>query len=94
MCYSWLKSVIHRLTGIIEASNQVGRYSFNQYLQELLAAEIIDVDKARKYAVNKHRLDLVLRGTGFLDRSHELAPIAWVRDEWYRLKADDCRLLP
>ena len=93
MCYSWRKSVVHLLTGIIEASNQVGRYSFDQSLQELLAAKIIDVDTARKYAVNKHRLDLALRGTGILYRSNELAQIAWVRDEWYRLKADDCRTL-
>lgn len=33
-------------------------------------------------------------GAGFLDRSNELAQIAWGRGGWYRLKADDGRLLP
>jgi twitching motility protein PilT len=50
------------LTGIVEASNHVGMHSFDQYLQELLAAEIIDESTARAYAVNRHRLDLTLRG--------------------------------
>ena len=50
------------LTGIVEASNHIGMHTFDQYLQEMLAAEIIDEDTARAYAVNRHRLDLALRG--------------------------------
>lgn len=50
------------LTGIIEASNHVGMHTFDQYLQELLAAEIIDVEVARQFAVSRHRLELALRG--------------------------------
>lgn len=50
------------LTGIVEAANQVGMHSFDQYLQELLAAEIITEGTAREYAVNRHRLELALRG--------------------------------
>ncbi len=57
-----LENNLHLLTGIIEASNHVGMHSFDQYLQELLAAEIIDVETARHYAVNRHRLELALRG--------------------------------
>ena len=37
-------------------------HTFDQYLQELLAAEIIDVDVARRFAVNRSRLELALRG--------------------------------
>lgn len=50
------------LTGIIEASTHVGMHTFDQYLQELLVAGIIDEPTARHYAVNPHRLDLALRG--------------------------------
>ncbi len=50
------------LTGILEQSNHVGMHSFDQYLQELLIAEVIDEETARQYAVNPHRLDLALRG--------------------------------
>jgi Tfp pilus assembly ATPase PilU len=37
-------------------------HSFDQYLTELLAAGIVSEDTARAYAVNRHRLDLTLRG--------------------------------
>lgn len=50
------------LTGILEQSNHVGMHSFDQYLQELLVAGMIDEGTARQYAVNPHRLDLALRG--------------------------------
>ena len=50
------------LTGIIEAAIEQGMHSFDQYLQELLIAEVITEETARDYAVNKHRLDLNLRG--------------------------------
>ncbi|MFM7100427.1 MAG: type IV pilus twitching motility protein PilT, partial [Verrucomicrobiota bacterium] len=50
------------LTGIIEASTHVGMHTFDQYLQELLVAGVIDEPTARHYAVNPHRLDLALRG--------------------------------
>jgi twitching motility protein PilT len=57
-----LENDLHRLTGIIEASNHVGMHSFDQYLQELLAAGVVSEETARAYAVNRHRLDLALRG--------------------------------
>ncbi len=53
---------LHLLTGIVESSNYLGMHSFDQYLTELLAAEIITEETARAYAVNRHRLDLALRG--------------------------------
>ncbi len=37
-------------------------HTFDQYLLELLAAGIISEATARHYAVNKHQLDLTLRG--------------------------------
>ena len=51
-----------KLTGIIEAAVEQGMHSFDQYLLELLAAEVITEDTAQAYAVNRHRLDLTLRG--------------------------------
>jgi twitching motility protein PilT len=53
---------LHLLTGIIEASTNVGMHSFDQYLLELLAAGHITQETAQYYAVNKHRLDMTLRG--------------------------------
>jgi twitching motility protein PilT len=53
---------LHILTGIIESSNNLGMHSFDQYLQELLAAEVVSEETARAFAVNRHRLDLTLRG--------------------------------
>jgi Tfp pilus assembly pilus retraction ATPase PilT len=50
------------LTGIIESANHVGMHSFDQYLQELLIAGVITEQTARAFAVNRHRLDLALRG--------------------------------
>jgi twitching motility protein PilT len=53
---------LHLLQGIIEAAVGQGMHSFDQYLIELLAAGQITEEVARHYSVNKHRLDLVLRG--------------------------------
>jgi twitching motility protein PilT len=53
---------LHLLAGIIEGAVGQGMHSFDQYLVELLAAGIITEETARHYAVNKHRLDMVLRG--------------------------------
>lgn len=50
------------LAGIIEAAVNQGMHSFDQYLLELLAAGIVTEETARFYAVNKHRLDMTLRG--------------------------------
>jgi twitching motility protein PilT len=50
------------LSDIVEASNHVGMHTFDQYLQELMSAEVISVETAREYAVNRHRLELALRG--------------------------------
>ncbi len=57
-----LENQLHLLPGIIEASVHVGMHTFDQYLVELLAAEAITEETARRYAVNRHSLDLQLRG--------------------------------
>jgi len=53
---------LHLLTGIVEVSLNRGMHTFDQYLLELLAAEIITRETALNFAVNKHKLDLALRG--------------------------------
>ena len=53
---------LHLLTGIIEVSLNRGMHTFDQYLLELLAAEIITRETALYFAVNKHKLDMALRG--------------------------------
>ena len=53
---------LHLLNGIIEASVNLGMHTFDQYLAELLAAGLVTEEVARHYAVNKHRLDMMLRG--------------------------------
>jgi Tfp pilus assembly pilus retraction ATPase PilT len=50
------------LDGIIEAAVGQGMHSFDQYLIELMAAGHVTKEVAREYAVNRHRLDLLLRG--------------------------------
>jgi len=50
------------LDGIVEAAVGQGMHSFDQYLIELLAGGHITEATARHYAVNRHRLDLTLRG--------------------------------
>jgi twitching motility protein PilT len=50
------------LTGIIEVSLNRGMHTFDQYLVELLAAGIITGETALHFAVNKHKLDMTLRG--------------------------------
>lgn len=53
---------LHLLNGIIEAAVGQGMHSFDQYMIELLAAGQISAEVARHYSVNRHRLDMVLRG--------------------------------
>lgn len=53
---------LHLLSGIIEASVNQGMHTFDQYLLELLADGSVSEDVARHYAVNKHRLDMTMRG--------------------------------
>jgi twitching motility protein PilT len=53
---------LHLLQGIIEASVGQGMHSFDQYLVELLAAGLITRETADQYAINRHRLDMVMRG--------------------------------
>ncbi len=50
------------LDGIIEAAVGQGMHSFDQYLLELLAARMVTEETARTYAVNRHKLELRLRG--------------------------------
>lgn len=53
---------LHLLHGIIEASTHVGMHTFDQYLVELLATGTITEETARRYAVNRHALEMHLRG--------------------------------
>jgi len=53
---------LHLLTGIIEVSLNQGMHTFDQYLLELLASGIISRETAQHYAVNRHKLDMALRG--------------------------------
>lgn len=57
-----LGNELHLLHGIIEASTHVGMHTFDQYLIELLAGGVITEATARHYAVNRHALDMHLRG--------------------------------
>ena len=50
------------LAGIIEAATHQGMHSFDQYLVELLAEDVIERDVAQTYAVNPASLDMRLRG--------------------------------
>jgi twitching motility protein PilT len=50
------------LTGTVEAAVGQGMHSFDQYLIQLLAEGFVSEETAKHYAVNKHRLDMVLRG--------------------------------
>lgn len=65
---------LNLLTGIVEAAVHQGMHSFDQYLVELLAAGLITQETAYQYAVNRHRLEMTLRGF------QTAAPIL-VRDE-------------
>jgi twitching motility protein PilT len=57
-----LSNDLHLLTGIVEAAVHQGMHTFDQYLTELLAAGIVTRETAERYAVNKHKLELTLRG--------------------------------
>jgi twitching motility protein PilT len=50
------------LSGIVEVSLNEGMHTFDQYLLELLAADIISRETADRFAVNRHKLELTLRG--------------------------------
>ena len=50
------------LTGIIEMGIHQGMHSFDQYLQELMVEGIILEQTALTYAVNRHKLELTIRG--------------------------------
>ncbi|MGD0537564.1 MAG: PilT/PilU family type 4a pilus ATPase [Verrucomicrobiota bacterium] len=50
------------LTGIVEAAVNEGMHTFDQYLTELLAAGIVTRETALRHAVNRHRLEMALRG--------------------------------
>ena len=53
---------LHLLTGIVEVSVNQGMHTFDQYLIELLAAGIITEETARHFVINRHKLDMHLRG--------------------------------
>jgi twitching motility protein PilT len=50
------------LSGIVEVAVNEGMHTFDQYLLELLAENIVSLETAQHYAVNKHKLDMTLRG--------------------------------
>lgn len=50
------------LSGIIETAVNEGMHTFDQYLTELLAAGVVTRQTALEYAVNRHRLEMALRG--------------------------------
>ena len=50
------------LSGIVETAVNEGMHTFDQYLTELLAAGVVTQQTALEYAVNRHRLDMALRG--------------------------------
>ena len=53
---------LNLLAGIIEVSVSQGMHTFDQYLTELLADGVITRQTAEQYAVNRHKLDMTLRG--------------------------------
>jgi twitching motility protein PilT len=53
---------LNRLTEIIEACIHQGMHSFDQYLIELMIAEVVTEAVAMKYAANPHRLNMLLAG--------------------------------
>lgn len=53
---------LNRLTEIIELCNHQGMHSFDQYLTELMIAGIVSETIARSYAVNPHRLEMLMAG--------------------------------
>ena len=50
------------LSGIIETGVNQGMHTFDQYLFELLAERVITRETAERFAVNRHKLDMALRG--------------------------------
>jgi twitching motility protein PilT len=63
-----VKNELQMLTGIIEQSVNDGMHTFDQYLRELFAAEIIDEETALQFAVNRHRFELVKKGIVTFER--------------------------
>lgn len=63
-----INNELQLLTGIIEQSLNDGMHTFDQYLRELLAAEVIDEETALQFAVNRHRFELVRKGIVTFDR--------------------------
>jgi len=53
---------VNRLTEIIELCNNQGMHSFDQYLTELMLRGFITESTAKTYAVNPHRLEMLLAG--------------------------------
>lgn len=56
------KNELNRLTEIIEVCTQLGMHSFDQYLTELMIAGYVSEGIAKSYAVNRHRLEMLLSG--------------------------------
>jgi twitching motility protein PilT len=53
---------LNRLTEIIELCTHQGMHSFDQYLTELMIGGIVTENTAKTYAVNSHRLEMLMAG--------------------------------
>jgi twitching motility protein PilT len=53
---------LNRLTEIIEICTHQGMHSFDQYLTELMVSGLITEQTAKTYAVNPHRLEMLMSG--------------------------------
>jgi Tfp pilus assembly ATPase PilU len=47
---------------VIEASVSTGMHSFDQYLIELVASEMVTQETALIYAINQHRVEMLMHG--------------------------------
>ena len=57
-----VKNELNRLTEIIEVCTHQGMHSFDQYLIELMVAGVVTEATAKAYAINRHRLDMLMAG--------------------------------
>lgn len=57
-----VKNELNRLTEILEVCTHQGMHSFDQYLIELMVAGVVTKATAKTYAVNRHRLEMLMAG--------------------------------
>jgi len=56
------KNELQLLQAVIEASVSTGMHSFDQYLIELVASEMVTQETALIYAINQHRVEMLMHG--------------------------------